>query len=79
MCGPPGPLNEPRLIMSHMPVSRRCWIGAVRVVVVVRDAEVVRQLVRVGRHAGALGLDRRVARRVRPDASTPDAHEVHGT
>ena len=25
VCWPPGPLNEPRLIMSHMPDAVRCW------------------------------------------------------
>ena len=28
VCWPPGPLNEPRLIMSHMPLAVR-WKGAV--------------------------------------------------
>ena len=40
--------------------------GAVRVAVVVGDREVVRELVGVGRHARALGLDRGVALRVGP-------------
>ena len=28
VCWPPGPLNEPRLIMSHMPPAVRCDGGA---------------------------------------------------
>ena len=27
VCGPPGPLNVPRLIMSHMPVKPRCCVA----------------------------------------------------
>ena len=65
VCWPPGPLNEPRLIMSHMPVAV-AGTAPERVVVVVRDAQVVRELVRVDGRAGALGLGRAVALRARP-------------
>ena len=53
---PPGPLNEPRDIMSHGPGVLALRRVRVRVVVVVEHAEDVAELVRVDRRAVVLAL-----------------------